>query len=571
MTERESIKKALLALFDDFGVFKPGRWRKHLDLRQRLLDLEMPDFELDVPLRLYSILNDIYFRPLCCICNKPSSFNSLKRGFLTTCGHNSCVMKQKHVTAKIKKTMVERHGVEHALQSNKIKDQLKKNNLEKYGVEHVFQSDIFKQRSKDSCRKLYGTEYASSSEEVKLKRAKTNVERYGSVSPLQNSNIANKTAETLKSKYGVSTWAQSSYHIQKTQKTNIERYGSPNAMQSVESRTKLSKTLFEKRNLKQGFTPLFKNWEGNLVEHNWRHDSCNTEFFYTGAIPKCPKCKFSAEEFKLINFLTEIGSNFITCDRKQINPYELDFYFPAEKIAIEINGIFWHHENSHCLPLLKKTQLAKEKGIQLLHFWDFEINENFEAVCSIILSKLNLNKRVFARNTTVQQISATDAKLFLSEYHLQGFNHAKCHIGIFFENNLIGVASYGKSRFSKNADSELIRFACLPGITIVGGLSKTISKAHSILKFNRLISYADIRISNGGAYSVIGFKKIAVTKPNYFYFKSGKKIQRYSAMKHKLNQILEKFDPTLTEKQNMENNGWLKCNDCGNHKFVLSF
>jgi len=61
-----------------------------------------------------------------------------------------------------------------------------------------------------------------------------------------------------------------------------------------------------------------------------------------------------------------------------------------------------------------------------------------------------------------------------------------------------------------------------------------------------------------------------VTEPNYFYFKQDditKLWSRVSFQKHKLKKKLELFDDSLSETQNMYNNGYRKIYDCGNYCF----
>ena len=57
-----------------------------------------------------------------------------------------------------------------------------------------------------------------------------------------------------------------------------------------------------------------------------------------------------------------------------------------------------------------------------------------------------------------------------------------------------------------------------------------------------------------------------MTKPNYIWLsKGGFAYKRIQTQKHKLGNLLgESFDPTLTETENMEKNGFLKLYDCGN-------
>jgi very-short-patch-repair endonuclease len=62
-----------------------------------------------------------------------------------------------------------------------------------------------------------------------------------------------------------------------------------------------------------------------------------------------------------------------------IGPYVLDFYCDAKKLAIELDG--GQHTK---LPNIKKdkqrSQYLKEKGIQVIRFWDNEILQDIDGV-----------------------------------------------------------------------------------------------------------------------------------------------------------------------------------------------
>jgi len=57
-------------------------------------------------------------------------------------------------------------------------------------------------------------------------------------------------------------------------------------------------------------------------------------------------------------------------------------------------------------------------------------------------------------------------------------------------------------------------------------------------------------------------------RPNYWYLKDGQVHSRLQFQKHKLAKKLIDFDPNLSEKENMQRNGYKKLQDCGNMVFV---
>jgi len=119
--------------------------------------------------------------------------------------------------------------------------------------------------------------------------------------------------------------------------------------------------------------------------------------------------------------------------------------------------------------------------------------------------------------------------------------------------------TYGKPRYNKNYDIEILRFCNKKDLVVVGGLSKLISKISG-----HIISYCDRRYSDGNGYLKTGFILKSISPPNYFYMKLGGRLSRIYFQKHKLKNILEVFDPTLTEWENMQLNGYDRIWDCGN-------
>lgn len=69
-------------------------------------------------------------------------------------------------------------------------------------------------------------------------------------------------------------------------------------------------------------------------------------------------------------------------------------------------------------------------------------------------------------------------------------------------------------------------------------------------------------------YNVLKFNKIGESQPNYIYLKNGDVAgTRQKFQKHKLKDMLEIFDGSLSEKENMFNNGFSVMYDCGNYIF----
>lgn len=303
---------------------------------------------------------------------------------------------------------------------------------------------------------------------------------------------------------------------------------------------------------------------------------------YQGHV-KCPKCYAirSKIQYDIFDYLKrKIDCKFN--DRQLIKPKELDIL--CNNFAIEYDSLMFHSfglsdlnmfnnviENKSCH--VQKTELCEEKGVQLFRIFSNEwLDNNKQNIWkSVINSKIGNTNRIYARKCVIKELSSNESNLFLNENHLQGSCNSKINLGLFHENELVSLMTFGKSRYDKNIEYELIRFCSKLNTTVVGAGSKLLKYFERTYKPKSIISYANRRWSQGNLYETLGFEFIKNTPPNYFYFKgsdSSELLSRVQFQKHKLQNKLEVFDQNLTESENMYNNGYRKIYDCGNKKYV---
>lgn len=479
------------------------------------------DFESDIE-RIFAIVNDLKNKPKCKVCGKPTKLFSLTGSFSVFCSRK-CSWNSEETMNKRTNTSIQKFGVEHFSKTEKFK---------------TANSEIMKHNS----------------ELIQAKRSKTLQDNFGT---LDN---AYKVIHE-KMKYGI------------VKKFGVDNYSKIRGNTAVKTRKdnykdKLPSILLK---LKEDFGVTPVGWDESTYttskcEYEWEH-TCGNKFYshfnYANIKPICRKC-FPAPksqcEAVIYDFLKRADVPFIQNTRKVISPLELDFYIPHKNLAIEINGVYWHREELNRTPLITKTQMCSDKGIKLLHFWDWEIKDSPDIVKSMIMSKLGIFKNtIYARNTIVREISSSESSKFINENHLQGAANAAIHIGSFYKNKLVAVMTFGKSRFNKNYEYELIRFCCLLNTRVVGIFSKMLKFAN----IKSLISYCDLRYSDGDVYRKCGFTLLKHNSPSYFWFKGDNRLSRYQTQKHRLHSVLKHFNPALSEAQNMINNNWAKVYDCG--------
>ena len=146
---------------------------------------------------------------------------------------------------KLKKTNLDKYGVEHISQSQEIKDKHKKNNLDKYGVEYTFQVKEFQNKSKLTILNKYGVEHTFQVKEFKEKYKQTCLDKYGVEHISQSQEITDKIKQTNLDKYGVEHTFQVKEFQNKSKLTNIHKYGVEYPAQNAEISEKQSKNSYK--------------------------------------------------------------------------------------------------------------------------------------------------------------------------------------------------------------------------------------------------------------------------------------------------------------------------------------
>ena len=297
----------------------------------------------------------------------------------------------------------------------------------------------------------------------------------------------------------------------------------------------------------------------------------------------CPKCyrNVSKQEINLGNYIKSLGLNIKTSDKKVLGGLELDLIVPSKKIAIEYNGLFWHREGLHKAVRegkdknyhLNKTLIANESGYKLIHIFEDEwINKN-----TIVKSKLqhilgvSKASKIYARKTIIKSIDSKTSKAFLNMNHIQGEDSAGIRYGAYYNDELVGVMTFIKS---KESEYKLNRYATNNKYRCIGLASKLLKHFIRNNKVSKIITFADKRwtlSSEDNLYTSIGFKLVGHSKPAYHYYNVNtqeiKRYNRQSFMKHKILKKHLEFTNEMTEKQMMVELGYDRIWDCGNFKF----
>jgi hypothetical protein len=519
--------------------------------------------ELSTEQKLYHYIFDVKSIPKC-ECGKEVSFIRFNKGYRQFCS-NECVNTSNIVKERIKKSFIEKYGVDNPMKHTETKNKVIKTNITKYGVDNPLKSEIIRQKIKTTVELKYGVDNPFKSDLVVEKIRKINLDRYGF------DNVSK--SDVVKSKIV---------------KTNLERYGVDNFSKTKEYKSimkKFRKDRLKKQLINNNSILIEKLENFNVLSHC---NVCKIDFNISRDLLSlrnsrghvvCTNCNpiskktVSSYEKELYKILLNTGLSVETSKRGVVDNYELDIYIPSHNLAIEINGLYWHSElykdkNYH----LNKTIECQKKDIKLLHIFEDEWLFKKDIVLSMINNNLNMsNHKIYARNCIIKEITTEECRKFLDENHIQGFIPSKLKLGLYREEELVSVMTFGSLRKalgynSKEGSYEMLRFCNKLNTNVVGGASKLFKYFVKNYHPKKIISYSDKRYFNGGLYEKLRFTKKHDTQPNYWYFKNYIRHHRFKYRKDVL--VKQGYDPNKTEHQIMLERGIYRIYDCGNTFWV---
>jgi hypothetical protein len=547
--------------------------RTQPDLLKWILD-ETKNYQAkNIMERVYIILNG---EPLKCSDNNYRVFNTFEKGYRLGCNLShkcSDVINNRIENQKI--VLLEKYGVDNPSKIPKSKEKTKQTNLKKYGYEHHNQNPeintktVLARKSRSAKEKVseqdkrkqtnlnkYGVEHHMMLSNQQQKVQETNIHRLGVAFPLQHVNALTKMKETSK-------LLDRKLINKKTKTTLYDKYGVTAA-----SRINLSKNTLEILDDED----LFKSFvlgkerktvldELNIAEHTLYLYAKKYQASYLFIRPL-----ISSFEIEVAEFLDSLKIVYEQNNRTILKPKELDFYLSEHNIAIECCGIYWHSEissgkdkNYH----YNKYKACKDMNIQLITIFDDEWNNNTDIVKQLLVNKIVSSKSIFARKCKVVECTTAQAKEFINKCHIQQYVSSKVKLSLVYENKIVAVMTFGKSRYSNTNEWEILRY-CSEN-KIAGGASKLLNYFINHYEPCSIVSYSDNRYFSGSVYEQMGFTKTSETV-GYYYTDYHKRYNRLQFQKHKL--VKEGYDSSLSEWEIMQSKKYDRIWDCGQISWV---
>lgn len=271
-----------------------------------------------------------------------------------------------------------KYGVSNNFQVPEKKEKIKKTNLERYGMEYVSQSKIVK----DKVSKAWNEFSDEKKLKIKEKTIQTNINNFGVEHYTKTQEYIKKKKETSLRKYGIDNFSEHPSVREKYRQTCFRKYGADNYFASDEFLSYIESYWIEKfgvskYNKTKDFKEKMKYFWDNITEEQLKQkrdrtlSTCLERYGleYVLQLPQTrkslydkmgfPTSKPQEKMFKIINNKYSTAKGNI-----KVGSYLLDVLLKKNKVklAIEYDCWYWH------TPYIdnRKNEFLFEKGYKIL-------------------------------------------------------------------------------------------------------------------------------------------------------------------------------------------------------------
>ena len=481
---------------------------------------------------------------------------------------------------QVRETSLKKFGVEHPGMSEEVKQHRRETMVRRYGVENAGQIESIQESKKKHQRetylKKYGVDHPWKLKSIRGKSAQTMIRRYGTQYPLQNEELKKKAQDTSVQRFGSNNYRSSEYGKSRLRYIWLERYGVDNPFKSEEIKKRIRRTNIKK----YGVPYPSQNEDICRKQVSSMSDTCLKRY---GVPWPCmtANCVASHSNVSKLNLfymesLEKLG--FHVTYEKHIEDRSYDLHLNDYGVLIEIDPTCTH--NSYWSPLGRhegkdpyyqydKTKLAESYGFRCIHVWDWD---DWDKIVNILPCD---TVTIGARKCSVVRVQSDEVYRFLNTYHLQGSCRAqKYRYGLIYDDELIGVMTFGVPRYNRKFEYELLRLCFKPDVTVLGGSEKLFKSFISEVHPSSVISYCDNSKFQGDVYKRLGMTLQDKGKPSKHWY-SRKKSEK---MQHITDNFLRQrgFDQIFgtnygkgtSNEQLMLERGYLPVYDCGQSRYV---
>lgn len=466
------------------------KWRRRIVTKTRGMKEALDILYPSVPLQLQvdALMNNI--SPYCLSCGKSVKFIRKK-----TCSHK-CYSeletkngnKKKRFEKRSKTWKAKYHGDHNKENRETLKENRNAGMIKKHGA-------------KVSAKALAST--LSRIDNLQVKGRETLRKNYGVDNPGQIPGHYDRVVATMEENYGVRHYAYLPENIQQREEYQVNKYKrlTPNFIdfhELIEDQDK--KEVYENPNKLVNFTCNECNRIDSVPTetYKWRIREVGTPCITCSGISHG-----SRKEQALALYISDLSVDIKQNMRGLLNNLEIDILIPEYNLGIEFNGLFWHNssridKNYH----KNKTDLAKEKGLRLIHVFEDEWEHKSDIVKSKIAGLLNKSVSIDINDCILQEITTEQCRQFVRFNNLANYIESNINIGLFYLGNLVTVMSFVNLN---NNIYELVNFTCLKNHKIIDADIKLFQHFIEAYSPDGIIGYSDNRWDDDLLYKNLGF------------------------------------------------------------------
>lgn len=270
----------------------------------------------------------------------------------------------------------------------------------------------------------------------------------------------------------------------------------------------------------------------------------------------------------LINYIKLLCEKHgIQVDFGPFESYEYDVLFSKVKLAF----LFRRLGES----IKKPIEDNPHANFKVVHIWEDIWKSKRPKVESKIKSLLGITKKIHGRKTKLVKLNNEQLMAFLKANHLNTPIKAKYKYGLVFNEELVAVISFSKSRQIDRGGTtynsyELLRFCNKLDRTVVGGFSKLLNHFIKLQDPDDIMTYVDADWSHGDFMHSLGFDYVEYKPPVEFWFNQSTGEREYPHM------VLKKHGKSVdfladenNEAQYCFKDRYIKIYNSGSYKYLL--
>lgn len=250
--------------------------------------------------------------------------------------------------------------------------------------------------------------------------------------------------------------------------------------------------------------------------------------------------------------------------------------FKVDNTLVEIDPWPFHNITFNpiagCEPIpksyhLEKSLAAKSSNYRCIHVFDWDDQTK-------IISSLSPKKKIYARQCKIGEVSAETADTFLNNYHFQDTCRGQAvRLGLYYQEDLVEIMTFGKPRYNKKYQWELLRLCTRSNFFVVGGAERLYRYFLSHYAPDSIISYCDLSKFTGDVYTRLGMIPLRISKPTRHWYSPDLQVHitdnllRQRGFDQLYGDLFGCYGKGTSNEELMKEHGFVEIYDCGQQSF----